>query len=161
MVVFFQPTFHKYFLELAQGMNPNLAYSFSDVIEFTCLGFCLLHLSSSGNTSVAQLSQGPQFSLQAMLGSTSPGIGQRSPRLSVLSSTATIVPPPLRNSSRPCLYSPIYLSTPPSTSLYPNHQSLPYYENEWLHLLRNRSSLGAIEWEKMWTKSLELLTEIT
>lgn len=46
MVVFFQPTFHKYFLEQAQGLNPNLAHSCSDVIEFTCLGFCLPHLPS-------------------------------------------------------------------------------------------------------------------
>lgn len=52
MVVFSQPTFHKYFLEKAQGRTPNLAYSFSDVTEFTHLGFCLPHLPSSGGTGV-------------------------------------------------------------------------------------------------------------
>lgn len=59
MVVFFQPTFHKYFLEQAQRLNPNLAYSFSDVIEFTCLGFCLPHLPSGGRGRAAWLSAAP------------------------------------------------------------------------------------------------------
>lgn len=88
MVVFFQPTFHKYFLEQAQGLNPNLAHSCSDVIEFTCLGFCLPHLPSSGKGSVAQLSQEAPVSLQTLFG----GRFSRDRNLLFPSSTATLFP---------------------------------------------------------------------
>lgn len=72
--LFFQPTFHKYFLEQAQGPNPNLAHSFSDVIEFSCLGFCFPHLPSHGKGTATQLSRSTGTLRRLPLDVSSPGI---------------------------------------------------------------------------------------
>lgn len=118
MVVFFQPTFHEYFLEHAQGRNPNLAYSFSDVIEFTCLGFCLPHLPTGGwHRSAAQLSLSISIISRLRFQVPSPGNQEGLSSSSALSIWGNVSRPfPL---SVPLTNSPLHCSAPPAPSFSP------------------------------------------
>ena len=57
-MVFFQPTFHKYFLEQAKGLNPHLAYSFFRYNWTHLFWFLPPHLPRRGKGSAALLSCG-------------------------------------------------------------------------------------------------------
>ena len=57
-MVFFQPTFHKYFLEQPQGLNPHLAYSFFRYNWIYLFRFLPPHLPPGAKGSAALLSYG-------------------------------------------------------------------------------------------------------
>lgn len=152
MVVFFQPTFHKYFLERAQGWNPNLAYSFSDVIEFTCLGFCLPHLPSGGTGALLSSNASLTQSVDRVCMSLLQGSEGLSPSSATLS-TWEISPDP---SLRQC-YSPPLLCTP-SPPNYPSmkmNNSSSWVEDHLKNILWEESV-----WENM-KKGLESLPHVT
>lgn len=117
MVIFFQPTFHKYFLEQAQGWNPNLAYSFPDVIEFTCLGVRLPHLPTGSTGMLLSSHAAPAKSVDHVCMSLLQGLEGFSP------SSATI----FLGKFLQTLCSPwCPLATPLFTALHPQPQvSLP------------------------------------
>lgn len=132
-MVFFQPTFHKYFLEQAQGLNPHLAYSFFRYNWIHLFWFLPPHLPPRGKGNAALLSCGTGAVINVWI-----SLLQALEALGLFFQNSCLHTPQA-NSSIPFI-PPVMLSNqPPPLPCTPQPQKLSY-ENEQLHQLWRRSS---------------------